>query len=151
MSENIPQWAVWIEDKINKYTHDNGFILLICSSNMFQQLSETHSSCIQMKAGHIDNLTLNYLLRCRAITHHIIPVCLEKLNMDVVPCSLRERTIYTISLSTLFQVDLDTNAESILDKRELESLRSLVFRLRGESEISIPPLRRIITDNVYSS
>ena len=112
---------------------------------------EPRSSRIQMKAGHIDNLTLNNLIRDPAITHRIIPVCLEKLSMEFVPCSLRERTIYTISLSMLFQVDPNTNVESILDIPELESLRSLVFRLRGESEISKLPLRRIITDNVYSS
>ena len=140
MIENIPQWGVWNEDKIKKIAKCNGFVLLMCCPKMHQQLSDTNvSSQIQMKVGHINTFALNTLIREEATTHCIIPVCLcetlEKLNIKIVPDSLRGRTIYSLSLSILEQVEPEAD---ILNKPGLESLQSLVFRLNGKPEISKP-------------
>lgn len=141
MNENITQWGVWTENQIKNHAKLNGFVLLICSYKMFRQLSEAGvSSQIQMKAGHIDTLTLNNVIREQATTQCIIPVCLEKLNKEVVPSSLRERIIYNISFSTLMQVSKEADVKSILCMPELESLRSLVFRLSGKVEVDKPPV-----------
>lgn len=143
--ENITQWAVWHEDKIKKHARCNGFVLLVCSSKMYQQLNNpSKSSQIQMKPGHIGTLALNSLISEEETTPCIIPVCdgsLEKSNM-VVPSSLRGRTIYCLSFSTLKQVNPEDDVEHILNTPGLESLRSLVFRLKGESEIVKAPLGR---------
>ena len=142
ISEDIPQWGVWHEDKIKKHAECNGFVLLVCSPKMYEQLNNPSvSSLIQMKPGHIGTLALNSLISEEETTRCIIPVCddsLEKSN-TVVPSSLRGRTIYCFSFVTLKQVDPE-DVERILNTPELESLRSLVFRLRGESEIWKAPL-----------
>ena len=138
--ENITQWDVWNEEKIRETSKCNGFVLLVCSPEMYQQLSNSAGSQIQMKVGHISTLTLNSLIRDDITTYCIIPVCLEKLNKEVVPASLRGRTIYHLSFSTLIRVDSRADIESILDKKEFESLRSLVYKLRGISEVYKPIL-----------
>ena len=144
MHENIPQWGVWKENKIKEIAKRNGSVLLICSPVIYRQLSEPGvCSQIQMKAGHIDTLTLNNLIRDQATTKCIIPVCLEELNKEIVPSCLRERNIYSLSFSTLMQADPKADLESILDMPKLESLRSLVYRLRGDPEISRPPLGKV--------
>ena len=140
MNEKISHWGVWKENRIKELAKYNGFVLLVCSSKMYQQLSNPKSSQVEMKAGHIDTLTLNNLITDPATTDCIIPVCLEKLNKEIVPCSLRGRTIYSLSFSTLTQADPNADFGSILDTPELESLRSLVYILKGEVEISRPPL-----------
>ena len=143
ISEDIPQWGVWHEDKIKKHAECNGFVLLVCSPKMYEQLNNPSvSSLIQMKPGHIGTLALNSLISEEETTRCIIPVCddsLEKSN-TVVPSSLRGRTIYCFSFATLKQIDPEEDVERILNMRGLESLRSLVFRLRGESEIWKAPL-----------
>ena len=144
MQENIPQWEVWKENKIKELAKQNGFVLLICSPEMHQQLSEPGCSRIQMKVGHIDTPTLNNLIRDSDTTHCIIPVCLEELNKEIVPSSLRGRTIYFLSFSKLMKVDPNADLNSILDIPEFESLRSLVYILRGEEEINRPPLGKVI-------
>ena len=132
--DNISQWGVWTENKIKELAKHSGFVLLICSPEMYQQLSEPGCSRIQMKAGHIDTLTLNNLIRDPVTTHCIIPVCLEELNKETVPCSLRGRTNYFLSFSKLMQVDPNADIKSILAMSEFESLRSLVYKLRGEAD-----------------
>ena len=139
-NENITQWGVWNEDKVKKHAESNGFVLLVCSPKMYQQLSKPDvCSRIQMKPGHIDTLALNNLIKDQSTTHCIIPVCLEKKDMKIVPSSLRERTIYSLSFGTL-KVDPQTDIDRILDMPELESLRSLVYRLNGIRENDKPPL-----------
>ena len=140
MHENIPQWGVWKENKIKELAKQNRFVLLICSPEMYRKLSEPGGSQIQMKAGHIDTLTLNNLIRDPVTTQCIIPVCLEELNKEIVPSSLRGRTIYFLSFSKL---DPNVDLESILNTLEFESLRSLVYKLRGAVEISRPPLSKV--------
>ena len=140
MHENIPQWGVWKENKIKELAKQNGFVLLICSPEMYQQLSQPDGSQIQMKAGHINTLTLNYLIKDPVTTQCIIPVCLEELNKEIVPSSLCGRTIYFLSFSKL---DPDADINSILNIPEFESLRSLVYKLRSEVEISRPPLGKV--------
>ena len=73
----------------------------------------------------------------------IIPVCLEELNKEIVPSCLRERNIYSLPFSTLMQADPKADLESILDMPKLEALRSLVYRLRGDPEVSRPPLGKV--------
>ena len=141
--ENITQWGVWIENKIKEVAKNKGFVLLICSSKMYQQLSDPNSSRIEMKAGHIVTPTLNNLITDPATTNCIIPVCLEEVNKEIVPISLHGRTIYSLSFSALMKVNPNADLRSILDRPELESLRSLVYRLRGELEINRPPISKV--------
>lgn len=140
MGENISQWEVWTEHMIREHARANGFVLLICSSEIFRQLSDPNKiSQIQMCPSHIGTLALNNLIREEATTHCIIPVCPEVLNEEIVPISLRGRNIYHISFSTLMNVETD-HVQTILGMPQLESLRSLVFRLMGESEVYRPPI-----------
>lgn len=141
--KSIPNWESWNEHKITTLAKCNGYVLLLCSPTMYQQLSQPDVSVIQMKDGHINNLALNNLIKGQATTHCVIPVCLEELNKDIVPISLRDRTVYHLSFSTLMQVDLNTNVEAILEIPQLESLRSLVFKLSGEKEVIKPPLGKV--------
>ena len=143
MHKNILQWGVWNESKIKEVAKDNGFVLLVCSHKMYRQLSDPNTSQIEMKAGHIDTPTLNNLIRDPATTDCIIPVCVEEVNKEIVPISLRGRTIHSLSFSTLMKADPNTDFRSILDRPELESLRSLVHRLIGEPEISRPPIGKV--------
>ena len=144
--EKISDWGVWNENNIRECVKSNGFVLLICSSVMNHQLSQPDNSLIQMKPGFIDSLALNSMIRDASISRCVIPVCLEKLNMEIVPTSLRGKTIYSLSFS---KVDPEVDFNAILDTPGLESLRSLVFRLRGESEIDKPPLGEIITVYIH--
>ena len=138
MSENITDWGMWNEYKIKECANNNGFVLLICSSVMFKQLSHPDDSpCIQMKAGYMNSLALNALISDATVTHCIIPVCFDKVSTKTVPSSLCGRTIYSLSYKKLIQVaDINT----ILNKSEFKSLQSLVFKLSGESEVNKPPL-----------
>ena len=140
--KNISDWVVWNVNNIRECAKRNGFVLLICSSVMYEQLNQPDISLIQMKAGFIDNLALNSLIRDASISHCVIPVCLEKLNMEIVPTSLQGKTIYALSFS---KVNPDVDFNSTLNTPGLESLRSLVYKLRGEPEIYKPPLGEIIT------
>ena len=142
-SDNIVSWGVWNENKIKTLVKCNGYVLLICSPTMYQQLSQPGVSQIQMAVGHIDTLALNNLIRDEETTRCIIPVCLEELNKAIVPICLRGRKIYCISYGTLKQVDPNTSGESILEISGLESLRSLVFRLSGVKEVIEPPLGKV--------
>ena len=142
-NDNIPDWGAWNERKITTLAESNGYVLLICSPIMYQQLSQPYVSQIEMEAGHINSSALNNLIKGPATTHCVIPVCLEELSKEIVPISLCHRTIYHLSFSTLIQVDPNTNVEAILSIPELESLRSLVFRLRGEKEVIKPSLGKV--------
>ena len=140
MNENIVDWGTWNENKIKNCANNNGFVLLICSSVMFEHLNHPDSSCIQMKAGGMHSLALNALISDATVTRCIIPVCFDEATTETVPSSLRGRTIYSLSYKELIQVDPSTDINTILNKSEFESLRSLVFKLRGESEVKKPPL-----------
>ena len=141
MSESIADWGIWNENNITECAKNNGFVLLICSSIMFKYLSDPDNNpCIKMKAGYINTLALNVLIRDATVTRCIIPVCFDKTSTETVPSSLRGRTIYSLSYSELMQADPGSNVNTILGKSEFESLRSLVFRLRGEAEVDKPPL-----------
>ena len=143
MSESIVDWGMWNESKIKECAKNNGFVLLICSSVMFKQLSHSDvSSCIEMKAGYMNSLALNALITDATVTRCIIPVCFDKTSTEIVPSSLRGRTIYSLPYNELIQVDPSTNINAILNKSEFKSLRSLVFKLRGESEVNKPPLSK---------
>ena len=140
-NENIQQWGVWNENSIKAIVNSNGFVLLICSSIMFQQLSEEGSLSIQMDPGHINTLTLKTLIRDQSITDCIIPVCVEGLDQEIVPIGLRGRTIYNLSCSsTLKKVESDTDVEAILTMPWSVSLQRLVCTLKVEPEVITPPL-----------
>ena len=141
--KNILNWDLWNEHKITTLAEFNGYVLLLCSPTMYQQLSQPSVSVIQMNDGHINNLALNNLIKGQTTTHCVIPVCLEELNKDIVPISLRDRTVYHLSFSTLMRVDRNTNVEAILEIPQLESLKSLVFKLSGEKEVIKPPLGKV--------
>ena len=138
--ENILQWGVWNENKIKECAGSNGFVLLICSPVMYQQLSRQDSSQIQMKPSFIDTPTLNNLITGSATSDCIIPVCLEELNKEIVPISLHAKHIYSLSFS---KVDPKIDLRFILDTPGLEDLRSLVYILRGEREIYMPPIGKV--------
>ena len=104
-------------------------MLLLCSPTMYQQLSQPSVSVIQMKDGHINSAALNSLIKGEATTHCIIPVCLEELNIKIIPISLRDRTVYHLSFSTLMRIDPYTNFEAMWKIPELQSLIFLVCRL----------------------
>ena len=141
MNESIVDWGVWNEKNIKKCAKENGFVLVICSSVMFEHLSDPEvNPCIKMKAGYINTLALNALIRDATVTRCIIPVCLDKTSTETVPSSLRGRTIYSLSCSELMQADPSSDINTILDASKFESLRSLVFRLRGEAEVNKPTL-----------
>ena len=141
MSKSIADWGVWNENYIKECAKNNVFVLLICSSIMLKHLSDPDNNpCIKMKAGYINTLALNVLIRDATVTRYIIPVCFDKTSTENVPSSLRGRTIYSLSYSELMQADPSSDINTILDKSEFESLRSLVFRLRGETEVNKPPL-----------
>ena len=141
MNESIADWGVWNENFIKKCVENNGFVLLICSSVMLKHLSNPDVyPRIQMKAGYINALALNALISDATATRCIIPVCFDKTSTDKIPSSLRGRTSYPLSYSKLMQADPNTDINTTLNKPELESLRNLVFRLRGEAEVSKPPV-----------
>ena len=137
MHESISQWGVWNENKIKECARNKGFVLLICSSEMYRQLSREDSSQIEMKPGFIDTPTLNNLITGSATIGCIIPVCLEQLNKEIVPISLHGKHIYSLSLS---KIDPRMDPRFILDIPGLEGLRSLVYVLRGECEIGMPSI-----------
>ena len=141
MNDNIADWGVWNENNIKQYAKDNGFVLLICSSTMLKHLSNPDIyPCIQMGAGYINTLALNALIRDATVTRCIIPVCFDKTSIKTIPSSLRGRTSYSLPYNKLMQIDPSTDINTILNKPELGSLRSLVFRLRGEPEVNKPPV-----------
>ena len=134
--KDILDWGLWNQQKIIKCAKDGGFVLLICSSTMCEQLSKPDKSLrIQMKPGHIDSLSLNSLIKEEATTHCIIPVCLENLQAESIPKSLTGRSSYSISIFKLKQYK-DPN--HILSLPEFESLRCLVNKLRRQPEAEKP-------------
>lgn len=139
--ENILNWGVWNQQKIenNADLSVGGFVLLVCSHRMYEQLSQPNkSSRIQMKPGHIDSLTLNSLITGPSTTHCIIPVCLEGIEMKNIPKCLTERSRYSLSLSKLKQFDSNMDRNLILSAPGLESLQDLVYKLRGIPEAERP-------------
>ena len=124
-----------------KCAKGGGFVLLICSSMMCEQLSKSDEcSRIQMKPGHIDSLSLNSLIKGEATAHCIIPVCLENLQMENVPKSLTERACYFLSICKLKQFDPNEDPNYILGLSEFESLQRLVFRLKKQPDADRPPV-----------
>ena len=119
-----------------KCAKDGGFVLLICSFRMCEQLSKSDEcSRIQMKPGHIDSLSLNSLIKGEETVHCIIPVCLENLQMENIPKSLTERACYFLSISKLKQYE---DPSYILSLPEFESLQRLVFRLKKQPDADRP-------------
>ena len=136
--ENILDWGLWNQQKITECAKCGGFVLLICSSMMCEQLSKSDKSArIQMKSGHIDSLSLNSLIKGEETAHCIIPVCLENLQMENIPKSLTERSRYFLSFSKLRQYE---DLSSILSLPEFESLQQLVLRLRKQPDADRPPV-----------
>lgn len=146
-SENILDWGGWNEEVIKDRASRNGYILLVCSQKLHQQLRNPSTSLtIKMKAGHISNLALNALIKDENITNHIIPVFLEQYRRELVPSCLVGRSCYSICITKLLELaNIHGNLETILNTPELESLRSLVCRLRGEPEVVKPPVPTVVT------
>lgn len=141
--EKILDWGGWVEKKVTEYAHPSvdGFVLLVCSYRMYEQLSKhDKSSRIQMEPGHISSLALNSLIKDQQTTHCFIPVCLEDLQMENIPKSLSGRSCYSLSLSKLKKVNPQEEASIILSTPGLELLQSLVYRLRREPEVEKPPV-----------
>ena len=134
-TENVLDWGLWNEEQIRKCAHMNGYVLLVCSLRLYQQLCDArNSSRIEMRAGHLTNLTLNSLIKDSIITQRVIPVFLEQQRMECVPTCVAERTCYALNWSRVMNCDPNAEASVILNTPGLESLRSLVCRLRDEPE-----------------
>ena len=140
-NENILDWGGWTEAVIKDRASRNGYVLLACSPKLYQQLSNTANSLkIEMKAGHISNLTLNVLIKDENITNHIIPIFLKQYRRGLIPTCLAERSYYSINITKVIELsNHGASFDTILNAPELESLRSLVYRLRGEVEVVRPP------------
>jgi len=137
--ENVLDWGLWNEEEIRKCISREGFMLLVCSPRLHQQLCDARSSSrIEMRAGHLTNLTLNSLIKDSTITQRVIPVFLEQHRMEYVPTCVAERTCYALNWSRVMNCDPNAEANVILNTPGLESLRSLVCRLRNEPE-SVKP------------
>ena len=139
-NENILDWGGWNETVIKNRASRNGYVLLVCSPKLHQQLSYSASSSnIGMKSGHINNLTLNTLIKDTNITHHIIPIFLEQSSKKFIPTCLAGRSCYLICITKLLELlSRGIAINDALNVRELESLRSLVCLLRGEPEVVKP-------------
>ena len=138
-NDNVLDWELWNEEQIRKCAHVKGYVLLVCSLRLYQQLCDARNSLrIEMRAGHLTNLTLNSLIKDSIITQHVIPVFLEQHKMECVPTCVAERTCYALNWSRVMNCDPNAEASVILNTPGLESLRSLVCRLRNEPE-SVKP------------
>jgi len=146
-TENVVDWALWNERAIKNCALSNGSVLLVCSPVMFSRYDSKNSVRIQMRFGHIDNLTLRSLIKENNINQQVIPVLLDKYHIQqmpsdyCIPNNLKERSHYLISISELLEVDPNADADTILDTPGLHSLRSLVFALRGIPEVDKPFIR----------
>ena len=140
-SENILDWGGWVETMIKSRASRNGYVLLVCSPRLHQKLSNPSSSLkIEMKAGHITNLTLNTLIKDEIITYHIIPIFLEQDKKEYIPTCLAGRICYSVCITKLLELSNHSGSiEAVLNAPELESLRDLVCRLRGEPVVVKPP------------
>jgi len=140
-SENILNWEEWNKTVIKSRASRNGYVLLVCSPMLHQQLSSlTNSLQIKMKAGHISNLTLNTLIKDTNITHHIIPIFLEQSSKKFIPTCLAGKSCYSICITKLLELlSRGVAINDALNVPELESLRNLVCLLRGELVVKPPP------------
>ena len=141
-NENILDWGGWSEGVIKDRAARNGYVLLVCSPKLYQQLSNVSSSVrIEMKAGHISNMTLNALIKDEKITHHIIPVFLEQHRKEFILTCLGGRLCYSINITKIIELSSHGRGiDDILNTPGLEWFRSLVLRLRGEPDAVKPPL-----------
>ena len=133
--ENIPEWGNWNQEKIVECAEGGGFVLLVCSAKLHEELSKSDGSRVQMKFGHIDSLSLNGLIKEKPTTSCIIPVCLKDLQRENIPKCLTGRSCYHLSLDKLDKLDSDVDPEMILSLPHFESLRSLVYRLKKIPEV----------------
>ena len=138
--ENIVDWGIWHQERIIECAKGNGFVLLVCSAKMYEQLNKNESSQIQMKCGHIDSLSLNSLIKEEKTTYCIIPVCLKDLQKDNISKCLTGRSCYHLSLDKLDKLDPGVDPEMILRLPHFESLRSLVYRLKKQPEVEKSPV-----------
>lgn len=137
-NENILDWGSWTEELIKNHAARKGYVLLVCSPKLYQQLTNIASNLkkIEMKVGHISNLTLNTLIKDENITSYVIPVFLEQYRKEFIPTCLVGRICYVANIT---KVPSDGPfIETALNTPELESLRSLVYRLRDEPEVIRP-------------
>ena len=139
-SDTILDWGGWVERMIKNRAARNGYMLLVCSPTLHHKLSNTVAgSKIDMKAGHISNLTLNTLIKDENITNHVIPIFLEQYRKEFVPTCLLGRSCYSICFTKLLELSSrSAGIDAVLNAPELESLRGLVYRLRGEQEVIKP-------------
>lgn len=136
--ENILDWGSWTEELIKNQAARKGYVLLVCSPKLHQQLTNIASNLrkIEMKVGHISNLTLNTLIKDENITNYVIPIFLEQYRKEFIPTCLVGRICYVANIT---KVPSDGPfIETALNTPELESLRSLVHRLRDEPEVVRP-------------
>jgi len=142
-NENVLDWGLWNEKEIRKCANKNGYVLLVCSPKLHQQIYDARSSCrIEMRTGHLTNFTLNSLIKDSTITQRVIPVFLEQHRMEYVPTCVAERTCYALNWSRVMNCDPNAETSVILNTPGLESLQSLVCRLRNEPESTKP---RVVT------
>ena len=137
---------MWNENEIEECAKSNGSVLLICSPMMYHHFIQSHSPQIEMKVVLIDILALNNLITDPATIDSIIPVSLKELNRDIVPTSLHEKHIYSLSFS---KVHPKADFKFILDTPGLEFLQNLVYKLtsRGKCDIDKPLIGKVITVN----
>ena len=122
----------------------NGYILIVCSLTLYQKLSNPASiSKIEMKAGHISNLTLNALIKDKTISYRIIPIFLEQYRKEYIATCLAGRSSFSVHITKLLELlRQGGNIDVMLNTPGLELLQSLVYRLKGEQVVK-PPIHMI--------
>ena len=122
----ISTWTVWTEEKIKRCIEDEGFILLLCSTEMKNSVDKNGN--IVMASAQLDHRTFQHYLRLQ--NNRFIPVCgKENDQLNNVPISLQDERIYQICIS---HINLDLPREEVLEKDD--NLRSLVATLTKQPE-----------------
>ena len=140
-------WEPWIEKNIRKTADQNGSILYVCSPTLHQACCSMNSSRVEMKFGHINNQALCSLIVDESVSSHVIPIFLEQYDKNCIPSCLLRTHAYTVNIRKALEVfepcmakpDKEIDIDSLLKNTpELESFRSLLYRLSGIPEVIKP-------------
>ncbi|XP_065913657.1 uncharacterized protein [Dysidea avara] len=147
-NDNIPDWSFWVTKHIEYCVASvHGYVLLVCSEEMFSILEETSGIVnirIPMVYAHIDRLTLKNILGRN--TPKFLPILIDDDKKTCVPPCLQGKSIFRFPYKRLINV---INSQSVLDRPEFSSLRSLVATISGQrenpqpdNELGIPTVNR---------
>ena len=132
-NDNIPDWSFWVTKHIEYCVASvHGYVLLVCSEEMFSILEETSGIVnirIPMVYAHIDRLTLKNILGRN--TPKFLPILIDDDKKTCVPPCLQGKSIFRFPYKRLINV---INSQSVLDRPEFSSLRSLVATISGQRE-----------------